>query len=57
MSNVQAEQLKKFVFSSKCTVRGESLEEKLEIIIPEVYYFSLIRTLSVELIFSRDLLL
>ncbi|CAG9863834.1 unnamed protein product [Phyllotreta striolata] len=36
MSNAQTEQLKKFVFSSKRTVHGESLEEKLEIIIPEL---------------------
>ncbi|XP_028149578.1 histone-arginine methyltransferase METTL23 [Diabrotica virgifera virgifera] len=36
MTNVQTEQLKKFVFSSKYTVNGEPLEDKLEIIIPEL---------------------
>lgn len=36
MSNVQTEQLKKFVFSSKCIVNGEPFEEKLEVIIPEL---------------------
>lgn len=36
MSNGTTEQLKKFVFSSKHNARGETREEKLEIIIPEV---------------------
>lgn len=36
MSNGATEQLKKFVFTSKCNARGETQEEKLEIIIPEV---------------------
>lgn len=38
MSNGTTEQLKKFVFTSKHNARGETQEEKLEIIIPEVAY-------------------
>lgn len=37
MSNGTTEQLKKFVFTSKHSTRGETQEEKLEIIIPEVH--------------------
>lgn len=36
MSNGTTEQLKKFVFTSKYNTRGETREEKLEIVIPEV---------------------
>lgn len=40
MSNGATEQLKKFVFTSKRrNARGETQEEKLEIIIPEVHFF------------------
>ncbi|XP_023019352.1 histone-arginine methyltransferase METTL23 [Leptinotarsa decemlineata] len=36
MSSGSSEQLKKFVFSSKYSVRGEIREEKLEVVIPEL---------------------
>lgn len=36
MSDGTTEQLKRFVFSSKINSVGEQVEEKLEIVIPEV---------------------
>lgn len=36
MSDGTTEQLKRFVFSSKFNTRGEQIEEKLEVVIPEV---------------------
>lgn len=37
MSDGTTEQLKRFLFTSKFSTRGEPIEENLEIVIPEVF--------------------
>lgn len=62
MTDGVAEQLKRFVFTSKVNIKGETKEEKLEVVIPEVLllkfsekYFAFMATSSLSCSFLPNL--